>query len=196
MATSESGSLASRSREWAAERPSAEAPAVVEDRLVPPDPCRVKNKTSAAAAAASTTIPTAQNRLTHTTGTCSSGSGLSSSLSRTVPPAPVAFTQPVRHRPTLATGTDYDSYAYQGVSGWLVFGGTSASSPFVGAAIAVASTWASYGTSGADHLYANAGSFSDVSGRSSGSCVGPLCNAGTGWDGPTGLGSVNGTAGL
>ena len=90
----------------------------------------------------------------------------------------------------------YDSYAYQGVSGWLVFGGTSASSPFVGAAIAVAGTWVSYGASGADHLYPNAASFSDVSGGSNGTCAGPLCNAGVGWDGPTGLGSVNGTAGL
>lgn len=90
----------------------------------------------------------------------------------------------------------YDSYAYQGVKGWLVFGGTSASSPFVGAVIALSGKSATYAHVGGSPLYGNASSFSDVLTGSNGSCTTSLCNAGFGWDGPTGLGSVNGTAGL
>ena len=89
----------------------------------------------------------------------------------------------------------YDSFAYRGQSGWLVFGGASVSSPFVGGAIGLAGTWASYG-SGGSRLYGVASSFSDVVSGSNGSCAGPLCNAGLTWDGPTGLGSLNGTSGL
>jgi hypothetical protein len=35
-----------------------------------------------------------------------------------------------------------------------------------------------------------------VTSGSNGSCGAPICNAGTGWDGPTGLGTPNGTAGF
>ncbi|MFD1721288.1 S53 family peptidase [Amnibacterium endophyticum] len=87
----------------------------------------------------------------------------------------------------------YDSTRYQGRAGWMVFGGTSASSPII------AGTYALAGGPPADgagaHLYANTSSLHDVSGGSNGSCstvAAQLCTAGTGWDGPTGLGTPNG----
>jgi len=83
----------------------------------------------------------------------------------------------------------YDSYSYQGQSGWLVFGGTSVSSPLLASVFALSGN-----TGGAATLYANTGSLFDVSGGSNGSCGNDLCNAVSGWDGPTGSGSPNGVA--
>lgn len=75
--------------------------------------------------------------------------------------------------------------------GWLVFGGTSVSSPIIAAAYALAGNAASVGPS---YPYANAASLFDVTGGSNGTCGGSyLCTAGTGYDGPTGLGTPNGT---
>jgi hypothetical protein len=49
-------------------------------------------------------------------------------------------------------------------------------------------------SSGSDP-YASTGAVFDVSGGSNGSCAGSyLCTAGVGYDGPTGLGTPNGTA--
>ena len=96
-----------------------------------------------------------------------------------------------------ATGVAvYDSYSYQGYSGWLVFGGTSVASPIVASVYALAGGIASdqYGPS---YLYSHSGSLNlnDVTSGSNGSCGGSsLCTAGTGWDGPTGLGTPNGTS--
>ncbi|HEX8113084.1 MAG TPA: S53 family peptidase [Kofleriaceae bacterium] len=73
--------------------------------------------------------------------------------------------------------------------GWIVVGGTSAASPFV------AGVYARYGIAGtndASFAYAHAGQFFDVTTGKNGSCGGALCNAGAGWDGPTGLGTPNG----
>lgn len=84
----------------------------------------------------------------------------------------------------------YDSTAYRGSSGWLVFGGTSASSPII------ASVFALGGHGGAPSLPygAPAGSLNDVTGGSNGTCsTAYLCTAGVGFDGPTGLGTPNGT---
>lgn len=77
--------------------------------------------------------------------------------------------------------------------GWAVYGGTSAAAPIVAAVYALA------GTPGANDLpasypYAHPGSLFDVTSGSNGSCGTVICNAGTGWDGATGLGSPNGTA--
>jgi subtilase family serine protease len=83
----------------------------------------------------------------------------------------------------------YDSY---GVSGWLVFGGTSVASPIVASVYALAAN----GATPAD-VYAHASSLFDVTSGANGSCGGSyLCNAGAGYDGPTGLGSPNGTGGF
>lgn len=74
--------------------------------------------------------------------------------------------------------------------GFIVVGGTSASSPFV------AGVYARYGISGASHdasfAYAHRTEFFDITSGRNGSCRTALCRAGAGWDGPTGLGSPNG----
>jgi hypothetical protein len=80
-----------------------------------------------------------------------------------------------------------------GASGWTVYGGTSVASPIV------ASVYALAGTPGASdypaaYPYSHPGNLFDVTSGSNGSCGAPLCTAGTGWDGPTGLGTPNGTA--
>jgi hypothetical protein len=46
----------------------------------------------------------------------------------------------------------------------------------------------------ASYPYAHAGNLFDVTSGSNGSCGAPMCTAGAGWDGPTGLGTPNGTA--
>jgi subtilase family serine protease len=77
-----------------------------------------------------------------------------------------------------------------GQGGWLVFGGTSVSSPIVAAVYALAGNVASIGPS---YPYANASSLFDVTDGANGTCGGSyLCSAGTGYDGPTGLGTPNG----
>ena len=86
----------------------------------------------------------------------------------------------------------YDSYSYQGYSGWLVFGGTSVASPVIASVYALAGGEPA-GQTGAVVPYAHATSLNDVITGSNGSCGPPLCAAGTGWDGPTGLGTPNGT---
>jgi subtilase family serine protease len=85
----------------------------------------------------------------------------------------------------------YDSYTYQGVSGWLVFGGTSVASPVIASVYALSGSPAA----GPGSLYANQSALNDVTTGSNGSCSGSaLCTAGSGWDGPTGLGTPNGTS--
>jgi subtilase family serine protease len=77
--------------------------------------------------------------------------------------------------------------------GWGVVGGTSASAPIVGGVYALAGNAAS--TSYPSSLpYGATGSLHDVTSGSNGSCGGSyLCTAGAGYDGPTGLGTPNGT---
>jgi subtilase family serine protease len=81
----------------------------------------------------------------------------------------------------------YDTF-HQG--GWVVFGGTSVATPIVAAVFALA------GSASADavgSLYSRASSLYDVTLGSNGACGAPLCVAGPGWDGPTGLGSPKGS---
>ena len=85
----------------------------------------------------------------------------------------------------------YDSYQ---ASGWNVYGGTSASSPIIASVYALAGTPAA-GTTPASYPYAHTGSLNDVTSGANGSCSPAyLCTAGSGYDGPTGLGTPNGTA--
>jgi subtilase family serine protease len=87
----------------------------------------------------------------------------------------------------------YDSYAYQGYVGWMVFGGTSASSPFIAGVYAQGNALTSGSTAGA-YTWKHPGALFDVTSGSNGSCPTSVwCHAGTGWDGPTGLGTPNGT---
>ena len=84
----------------------------------------------------------------------------------------------------------YDSYAYQGSSGWLVFGGTSVASPIIASVFALAGGVVNLSAS---YPYGHSTSLNDVTSGSNGSCGNILCNATTGWDGPTGLGTPNST---
>jgi len=74
--------------------------------------------------------------------------------------------------------------------GWSSIGGTSAASPFVAGVYALTGH-------GADELgfaYAHGDAYYDLVKGSNGNCGNLLCNAGAGWDGPTGMGSPNGAA--
>ena len=89
----------------------------------------------------------------------------------------------------------YDSYTYQGASGWLVFGGTSVASPVIASIYALAGATGPNSTTSlpASMPYAATASLNDVTSGSNGSCSPALlCNAAAGWDGPTGLGTPNG----
>jgi hypothetical protein len=84
----------------------------------------------------------------------------------------------------------YDSTAYQGLSGWLQFGGTSASSPIIASAYAMGGNLSGYP---AAYTWASKSGLNDVTSGSNGTCSKSVwCTAGTGWDGPTGLGTPNG----
>ncbi len=79
-----------------------------------------------------------------------------------------------------------------GADGWVQVGGTSASSPIIASVYALAGNTGSitYGS----YPYSHTASLNDVTSGSNGSCGGTyLCTAGTGYDGPTGLGTPNGT---
>ena len=67
--------------------------------------------------------------------------------------------------------------------------GTSESAPIIASVYALAG-----GNYSAAYPYAHTASLFDVTSGSNGSCSGSyLCTAGTGYDGPTGLGTPNGT---
>jgi subtilase family serine protease len=96
----------------------------------------------------------------------------------------------------------YDSYGSSGGNNWYVFGGTSVSSPIIASVFALGGVPSTI--SGANSVFAaykasHAG-FHDVTTGSNGRCSNPhkgsssayLCTAGTGYDGPTGLGTPNG----
>ncbi len=91
-----------------------------------------------------------------------------------------------------ATGVAvYDSY---GSGGWTVFGGTSVSSPIIGAMYALANS-ATAGTYPNSYPYANPSALWDVTTGSTASCSPSyLCTATVGYDGPTGLGTPHGVA--
>ncbi|TCC40797.1 S53 family peptidase [Kribbella speibonae] len=75
-------------------------------------------------------------------------------------------------------------------STWAQFGGTSEAAPIIAAVYALSGNTTGY----ANALpYAHPGSLFDVTSGSNGTCpTTQWCNARTGWDGPTGLGTPNG----
>jgi subtilase family serine protease len=76
-------------------------------------------------------------------------------------------------------------------SGWMVFGGTSASAPLIAGIYGVNGGTANYGA----NPYGNTAGLFDVTSGSNGSCGGTyLCTAVPGFDGPTGLGTPNGSS--
>jgi subtilase family serine protease len=90
-----------------------------------------------------------------------------------------------------ATGVAvYDTY---NEPGWMAFGGTSVSAPIVASVYALAGNGKT--ANAAAYPYANPGGLFDVTSGANGSCGGSyLCTAGLGYDGPTGLGTPNGTS--
>ena len=93
----------------------------------------------------------------------------------------------------------YDNYG--GDPGWMVFGGTSAAAPFIAGVYAVGGTKTQQYA--ANWPYANRSALNDVTSGSNGRCTtgrkgssstAYLCTAGTGYDGPTGLGTPNGVS--
>jgi subtilase family serine protease len=81
-----------------------------------------------------------------------------------------------------------------GDGGWNEVGGTSASSPMLAAMFALAGN---PGNTPANDIYTHTANFFDVTSGADGSCSPAyLCTAGTGYDGPTGIGTPNGIAGL
>ncbi len=84
----------------------------------------------------------------------------------------------------------YDTYAYQGQSGWLVFGGTSVGAPAIAAIYGLAGNT----VSNAALAYSNTSALNDVTSGSNGSCSPAyFCNGEVGYDGPTGNGTPKGT---
>jgi subtilase family serine protease len=86
----------------------------------------------------------------------------------------------------------YDTYSDPG---WMVFGGTSVATPIVAAEYALAGNAANvtYGS----YPYEHPGYLNDVTSGSNGTCTPAyFCTAEVGYDGPTGMGTPDGTGGL
>jgi subtilase family serine protease len=81
----------------------------------------------------------------------------------------------------------YDTYRLHN-GGWLVFGGTSVAAPLIGGVYAVGGTNVTYGS----NPYSHTSALNDVTSGKNGNCGNYLCTAGTGYDGPTGLGTPKG----
>jgi subtilase family serine protease len=87
----------------------------------------------------------------------------------------------------------YDSTRYQGQSGWFRVGGTSLSAPLIAGVYALAGD-AGSAQYPASLPYANRSGLHDVTSGRNGNCDTNMCNAAAGYDGPSGLGTPNGTA--
>jgi hypothetical protein len=86
----------------------------------------------------------------------------------------------------------YDSTAYRGSSGWMVFGGTSASAPIIGSVYALSGNTSGYANA---VPYSHTSALFDVISGSNGTCpTSQWCTARVGWDGPSGLGTPNGVS--
>jgi subtilase family serine protease len=89
----------------------------------------------------------------------------------------------------------YDSTRYQGRSGWFQVGGTSLSSPLIAAVYALAGGVGS-NVEAASIPYANTSRLHDVTSGSNGNCSTTMCKGAPGYDGPTGVGTPNGSTGF
>jgi subtilase family serine protease len=88
------------------------------------------------------------------------------------------------------TGVAVYGPASRARSAWLVFGGTSVAAPLIAGVYAVSGSVVPLSTT-----YGKASGFHDVTSGSNGSCGGTyLCTGVAGYDGPTGLGTPNGTS--
>lgn len=86
----------------------------------------------------------------------------------------------------------YDSTSYQGFSGWMVFGGTSASSPICAGIFNASASGSTSSLAELTRIYSSASAnWHDVTTGTAGSN-----SAGVGYDLPTGVGSPNGNGGF
>jgi subtilase family serine protease len=86
----------------------------------------------------------------------------------------------------------YDTVPYLGRSGWQIYGGTSASSPIIASVYALSGNTSGYPAS---FTWGHPSTLNDVTSGTNGSCTTTVwCHSGPGWDGPTGLGTPNGTS--
>ena len=91
----------------------------------------------------------------------------------------------------------YDSTAYRGSKGWMVFGGTSASSPIIASVFALAGNAATQNAAQGLWQHGGTAGFNDVTSGTNGTCSASyayICKARAGYDGPTGWGTPNGTS--
>ncbi len=86
----------------------------------------------------------------------------------------------------------YDSIRYQGQRGWFQVGGTSLATPLVAGVYALAGVPPTAQGNTLPYVNGTAANLHDVVMGSNGTCGTLLCQAGAGYDGPTGLGSPNG----
>jgi PKD repeat protein len=79
---------------------------------------------------------------------------------------------------------------------WTVVGGTSLSTPLIAAYYAITGVARTTPEANAEWAYGKAGALNDVVSGSTGNCaasISYICNAGNGYDGPTGVGSISGS---
>ncbi len=88
----------------------------------------------------------------------------------------------------------YDSYGYNGTKGWFQLGGTSLSAPIVAGAYGLANNVGAsvYANSLPYKKYQYGISLRDITVGNNGTCGSYLCRAVSGYDGPSGLGSIMG----
>ena len=88
----------------------------------------------------------------------------------------------------------YDSAGFDGRTGWMGASGTSVSTPAIAAVYALAGNASS--VVAGSYPYGHRDSLFDVTQFPNATCPNALCSAGTGWDGPTGVGAPRGTGGF
>ena len=116
-------------------------------------------------------------------------------------------TKPTWQTDTGCTGRSYNDLSADGdpltgmqvydsdAGGWEVVGGTSEATPLIAAYYALVGSTAQ----GPSWAYANAGVMNDPTAGSNGSCAARIvyiCNAGDGYDGPTGVGTISGAVAI
>jgi alpha-tubulin suppressor-like RCC1 family protein len=90
----------------------------------------------------------------------------------------------------------FDTFTFGYLPNWNQIGGTSVAAPIVAALEALAGGPSSAAYAPEVSPYAHPGDFNDVTSGSTAACGNLLCEAGPGYDGPTGLGTPNGVAGF
>ena len=85
----------------------------------------------------------------------------------------------------------YDTFGIDGVGGWLKLGGTSLAAPLISGVYGLSAPARGRGNS-LPYLHGNSSNLHDVQAGTNGGCTTYICLAGTGYDGPTGLGTPNG----